>query len=41
MQSIDPVGALKMYVDGGEWDKCLELAQQQVIKYTVNNLANT
>ena len=31
MQSVDPVGALKMYMESGEWDKCLELAQQQVI----------
>lgn len=39
MQSIDPVGALKMYMDGGEWDKCLELAQQQVC--TVYNTVYT
>ena len=30
MQSVDPDGALKMYMEAGEWDKCLEVAKQQV-----------
>lgn len=29
MSSVDPDGALKMYSQSGEWEKCLELAQQQ------------
>lgn len=29
MSSVDPDGALKMYSQSGNWDKCLELAQQQ------------
>ncbi len=29
MSSVDPDGALKMYSQNGEWEKCLELAQQQ------------
>lgn len=29
MSSVDPDGALKIYSQSGEWDKCLELAQQQ------------
>ena len=34
MKSVDPDGALKMYMQSGEWDKCLELAKQQVRRYT-------
>ena len=30
MQSVDPDRALKMYMEAGEWDKCLEVAKQQV-----------
>ena len=30
MKSVDPDGALKMYMESREWDKCLELAKQQV-----------
>ena len=29
MSAVDPDGALKMYAKSGDWDKCLELAQQQ------------
>ncbi len=29
MSSVDPDGALKMYSQSGQWDKCLELAEQQ------------
>ncbi len=29
MSNVDPDGALKMYSQNGEWEKCLELAQQQ------------
>lgn len=29
MSSVDPDGALKMYSQSGEWEKCLDLAQQQ------------
>lgn len=29
MSSVDPDGALKMYSQNGEWEKCLDLAQQQ------------
>lgn len=31
MQSVDPDGALQMYMKSGEWDKCIELAKQQVM----------
>ena len=34
MKSVDPDGALKMYMESGEWDKCLELAKQQVRRHT-------
>ena len=30
MQAVDPDGALKMYMEAEEWDKCLDLAQKQV-----------
>ena len=30
MQSVDPDSALQMYMKSGEWDKCIELAKQQV-----------
>lgn len=29
MSSVDPEGALSMYSQGGDWDKCLELAEKQ------------
>ena len=29
MSSVDPEGALAMYSQGGEWEKCLELAEKQ------------
>ena len=29
MSSVDPDGALKIYAQNGDWEKCLELAQQQ------------
>lgn len=29
MSTVDPDGALKIYSQNGEWEKCLELAQQQ------------
>ncbi|XP_019854623.1 PREDICTED: intraflagellar transport protein 172 homolog isoform X2 [Amphimedon queenslandica] len=28
MQRVDPDGALKMYMQSGEWDKCLQLAKE-------------
>ena len=30
MEEVDPQGALKMYVDTKDWDRCLELASKQV-----------
>ena len=30
MEGVDPGGALKMYAQDGQWDKCLELAGKQV-----------
>ena len=30
MEEVDPEGALKMYVDTKDWEKCLELASKQV-----------
>ena len=30
MQSVDPDGALKMYAQSGDWDKCIQLAHKQV-----------
>ena len=32
MEEVDPEGALKMYVDTKDWDKCLELASKQVLR---------
>lgn len=29
MSDVNPEGALKMYSESGEWDKCLELASKQ------------
>ena len=29
MSSVDPEGALAMYSQSGNWDKCLELAEKQ------------
>ena len=29
MSSVDPEGALNMYRESGDWDKCLELAEKQ------------
>ena len=29
MSDVNPEGALKMYSDAGEWEKCLELAGKQ------------
>lgn len=44
MSSVDPDGALKIYSQSGEWDKCLELAQQQgpniLAKYVALNAAD-
>lgn len=31
MQRVDPDGALKMYMQSGEWDKCLQLAKELVM----------
>ena len=37
MSSVDPDGALKMFSQNGEWEKCLELAEKQgeeiLVKY--------
>ena len=30
MQRVDPDGALKMYMQSEEWDKCIQLAQELV-----------
>jgi cobalamin-dependent methionine synthase I len=30
MKSVDPNGALQMYMNSGDWEKCLELAKEQV-----------
>lgn len=30
MRSVDPSSALKMYMESGQWEKCLELAEKQV-----------
>lgn len=30
MRTVNPDGALKMYAQAGQWDKCLELAEKQV-----------
>ena len=30
MQRVDPDGALKMYMQSGEWEKCLQLAKELV-----------
>ena len=30
MQGVDPDGALKMFAEKGQWEKCLELAEKQV-----------
>ena len=35
MKSVDPDGALKMYMQAGEWDKCLELAKQEVGRHAI------
>ena len=29
MSSVDPEGALRMYSQAGDWEKCLELAEKQ------------
>lgn len=29
MSSVDPEGALKLYIQKGQWDQCLELAKEQ------------
>lgn len=29
MSSVDPEGALNMYSQSGDWEKCLELAEKQ------------
>ncbi|KAL5460471.1 hypothetical protein EMCRGX_G033922 [Ephydatia muelleri] len=29
MQAVDPGGALKMYAESGNWEKCLQLAEKQ------------
>lgn len=29
MSSVNPEGALNMYSESGDWDKCLELAEKQ------------
>lgn len=31
LANVDVVGALDMYVEKGEWEKCLETAAKQVI----------
>ena len=30
MKGVDPDGALKMFAQKGQWEKCLELAEKQV-----------
>jgi hypothetical protein len=30
LANVDVIGALDMFADKGEWDKCLQMAEQQV-----------
>ena len=38
MRSVDPNSALKMYSQSGDWDKCIELARQQVHTHTLTHI---
>jgi intraflagellar transport protein 172 len=44
MKSVDPNGALQMYMNSGDWEKCLELAKEQgpnvLAKYVALNAAH-
>ena len=40
MRSVDPSSALKMYMESGQWERCLELAEKQVSSKTSHHYNN-
>ena len=34
MKTVDPSSALTMYMESGQWERCLELAEKQVSSFT-------
>lgn len=36
MASVDVIAALDMFADKGEWDKCLQMAEQQVSAFSLS-----
>ena len=41
LANVDVIGALDMFADKGEWDKCLQMAEQQVraFSFTLSSLS--